>query len=66
MKIRCEGLTDDEVYKDYHDKEWGVPLYDDRGLFEVHVLLWSKKHLFNPALILFVGRARLIYEEKKY
>jgi DNA-3-methyladenine glycosylase I len=38
MKKRCAWLTDDRIYLDYHDKEWGVPLYDDRGLFEMLIL----------------------------
>jgi DNA-3-methyladenine glycosylase I len=38
MKKRCDWLTDDEVYLEYHDKEWGVPVYDDRALFEMLIL----------------------------
>jgi len=38
MKKRCEWLTNDEIYLKYHDKEWGVPLYDDRVLFEMLIL----------------------------
>ncbi len=26
------------IYKKYHDKEWGVPIYDDRKLFELFCL----------------------------
>ena len=36
--IRCGWCTDDAVYQDYHDKEWGVPLHDDRQLFEMLIL----------------------------
>jgi len=35
---RCDWLTDDEVYIAYHDKEWGVPVHDDKRLFEMIVL----------------------------
>jgi hypothetical protein len=28
----CEGF---DLYREYHDSEWGVPLYDDRSLFEL-------------------------------
>lgn len=37
--IRCEwpGLAD-PLYRDYHDLEWGVPLHDDRSLFELLLL----------------------------
>jgi DNA-3-methyladenine glycosylase I len=32
---RCEWGTSDPLYLDYHDQEWGVPLHDDRALFEL-------------------------------
>ena len=31
---RCWWCGDDELYQHYHDHEWGVPLHDDRELFE--------------------------------
>ncbi|MBI4162723.1 MAG: DNA-3-methyladenine glycosylase I [Candidatus Aenigmarchaeota archaeon] len=34
---RCEWAKSDQMIK-YHDEEWGVPLYDDRKLFEFLVL----------------------------
>ncbi|HEV2111801.1 MAG TPA: DNA-3-methyladenine glycosylase I [Gammaproteobacteria bacterium] len=38
-KIRCHWAPpDDPVYTAYHDEEWGVPLHDDRLLFEFLVL----------------------------
>ncbi|AMK16356.1 DNA-3-methyladenine glycosylase I [Methanobrevibacter olleyae] len=38
-KKRCSWAEDvDDVYVEYHDKEWGVPTYDDRELFEMLVL----------------------------
>jgi len=33
-KTRCWWCGDDELYVTYHDREWGVPVYDDRRLFE--------------------------------
>ncbi len=36
--IRCPWCGNDPLYIAYHDKEWGVPLYDDRRLFELLVL----------------------------
>ncbi|HSW71640.1 MAG TPA: DNA-3-methyladenine glycosylase I [Gammaproteobacteria bacterium] len=33
-KIRCAWVSDDPFYIDYHDKEWGRPIYDERLLFE--------------------------------
>ena len=38
MPIRCDWCRGDPLYIDYHDREWGVPLHDDRGLFEMLVL----------------------------
>jgi DNA-3-methyladenine glycosylase I len=36
---RCEWVPDAEpLYVAYHDEEWGVPLHDDRGLFELLTL----------------------------
>ncbi|TXL61755.1 DNA-3-methyladenine glycosylase I [Cerasibacillus terrae] len=34
-KQRCSWVTDDPIYIEYHDKEWGRPVYDDRKLFEM-------------------------------
>lgn len=31
---RCGWVNNDPLYIDYHDHEWGVPVYDDRLLFE--------------------------------
>ena len=33
--IRCGWCGDDDQYQAYHDQEWGVPVYDDRQLFEM-------------------------------
>lgn len=35
MLKRCKWVTEDPLYIDYHDTEWGVPVYDDRLLFEM-------------------------------
>jgi len=35
---RCEWVTSDPLYLRYHDEEWGVPVKDDRKLFELLVL----------------------------
>jgi DNA-3-methyladenine glycosylase I len=37
-KYRCSWPKDDPIYLEYHDKEWGVPVYDDRELFEKLIL----------------------------
>src|SRR6516164_198306 len=33
-RIRCDWALSDPQELDYHDREWGVPVYDDRVLFE--------------------------------
>ena len=35
---RCNWPKDDALYIDYHDKEWGVPVYDDAKIFEFLLL----------------------------
>jgi len=35
---RCSWAGNDPVMRGYHDREWGVPLHDDRQLFEFLVL----------------------------
>lgn len=36
--IRCGWCGNDPLYVAYHDDEWGVPVFDDRTLFEFLVL----------------------------
>lgn len=38
MKNRCHWCGDEPLYVAYHDKEWGVPVHDDRLLFEFMIL----------------------------
>ncbi len=38
MKNRCPWPSDDKLMIKYHDKEWGVPLHNDRKLFEFLIL----------------------------
>ncbi len=35
---RCAWVSDDPLYLDYHDREWGVPEHDDRALWEKLIL----------------------------
>jgi DNA-3-methyladenine glycosylase I len=37
-KIRCTWAGKDPIYVAYHDTEWGVPIHDDRQLFEFLIL----------------------------
>jgi DNA-3-methyladenine glycosylase I len=38
MSKRCDWCGKDPIYVDYHDKEWGVPVHDDRMHFEMIIL----------------------------
>jgi DNA-3-methyladenine glycosylase I len=38
QRIRCGWSGEDPLYVAYHDSEWGVPVHDDRTLFEFLVL----------------------------
>ena len=39
MEIRrCAWVPDNTLYREYHDKEWGVPVHNDQELFELLVL----------------------------
>jgi DNA-3-methyladenine glycosylase I len=38
MTTRCQWAGSDPLYLAYHDLEWGVPVHDDRALFEFLVL----------------------------
>jgi DNA-3-methyladenine glycosylase I len=37
-KLRCSWCGDAPLYVAYHDEEWGVPVFDDRTLFEFLIL----------------------------
>ncbi len=36
--VRCGWSGDNELYISYHDNQWGVPLHDDKKLFELLTL----------------------------
>jgi DNA-3-methyladenine glycosylase I len=38
MILRCQWCGDDPLYIQYHDEEWGLPIYDDRLLFAKLIL----------------------------
>ncbi len=74
--IRCPWTGNDELMIRYHDQEWGVPVFDDRKLFEFLVLdgfqaglSWScvlhKRENFRKALDGFAPEKIAKYEAKK-
>lgn len=38
QQTRCGWVNDDPLYIEYHDREWGVPVFDDQKLFEFLLL----------------------------
>lgn len=76
-KIRCEWVPPgDPLYIDYHDHEWGIPVYDDRTLFELLVLegaqaglSWAtilrKRNNYRAAFDDFNASAIAAYDEAK-
>lgn len=37
-KLRCAWCEKDDLYRDYHDNEWGKPVFDEQLLFEFLIL----------------------------
>jgi len=59
MKIRCAWVNSDPQYVAYHDDEWGVPVYDDRKLFEMLILEGAQAGLSWITIL----RRRMNYRE---
>jgi len=77
MKNRCFWVTDSKLYQDYHDNEWGVPVYDDKTLFEFLILetfqaglswitILNKRENFRNAFDDFDYQKIAAYSEDKY
>lgn len=77
MKQRCFWVNDDQLYIDYHDKEWGEPVYDDKTLFEFLILetfqaglswitILKKRENFRKAFDDFDYQKISKYSEEKY
>ena len=72
---RCSWATTD-LYKAYHDKEWGQPVHDDDKLFEMLILegmqaglswltVLNKREAFREAFDRFDCRKVALYDETK-
>ncbi|MEE3999812.1 DNA-3-methyladenine glycosylase I [Tenacibaculum sp. FZY0031] len=77
MKKRCFWVSDDPLYIEYHDHEWGVPVYDDDKLFEFLILetfqaglswitVLKKRENFRKAFDNFDYKKIAKYSENKY
>ncbi|GAA4713869.1 DNA-3-methyladenine glycosylase I [Brevibacillus fulvus] len=73
---RCGWVNQDPLYIDYHDREWGVPVYDDRLLFEYLNLegaqaglswytILKKRENYRAAFDQFVAEKIINYDEQK-
>lgn len=74
--IRCPWVSTDQVYIDYHDKEWGKPQHDDDHLFEMLILegfqaglswltVLKKRENFRKAFDNFDAKKIAKYTDKK-
>ena len=72
---RCSWAST-ELYKEYHDKEWGKPVHDDRKLFEMLILegmqaglswltILNKRRAFREAFDEFDYQKVALYDEAK-
>ena len=77
MKKRCFWATSSQLYIDYHDQEWGVPVFDDATLFEFLLLetfqaglswitILNKREGFRKAFDNFDYTKIAYYSEEKY
>lgn len=77
MKKRCFWATESKLYQEYHDHEWGKPVYDDETLFEFLFLetfqaglswitILNKRENFRKAFDNFDYKLIAIYGEDKY
>jgi DNA-3-methyladenine glycosylase I len=77
MKQRCFWVSESPLYKEYHDKEWGIPVFDDATLFEFLVLetfqaglswitILNKRENFRNAFDNFDYQKIATYPEHRY
>lgn len=74
--VRCGWCEKDDLYRNYHDTEWGKPVYDDDTIFEFLVLesfqaglswytILSKRERFRKAFDKFNYKKIANYNEEK-
>ncbi|KDN56795.1 DNA-3-methyladenine glycosylase I [Flavobacterium seoulense] len=75
-KTRCTWCEKDDLYRKYHDEEWGIPVYDDATLFEFLILetfqaglswytVLAKREHFRKAFDNFDYKKIINYTEEK-
>jgi DNA-3-methyladenine glycosylase I len=60
-RIRCHWATS-ELNIPYHDEEWGVPLHDERGLFELLILEGAQAGLSWDTVLMKRARYRQVFD----
>ncbi len=61
-KTRCDWIKDHLLYLQYHDEEWGLPIYDDHKLFELLVLESAEAGLSWLTILKKRANYRLAYD----
>lgn len=75
-RVRCAWCEKDDLYRNYHDNEWGNPVYDDETIFEFLVLetfqaglswytILKKRENFRKAFDNFNYKKIVKYDEDK-
>ncbi|MDW5415195.1 DNA-3-methyladenine glycosylase I [Iodobacter sp. CM08] len=59
---RCAWCSDDPLYQNYHDHEWGVPLHDDQALFELLCLEGAQAGLSWITILKKRAHYRLVFD----
>ncbi|RUL52241.1 DNA-3-methyladenine glycosylase I [Lysinibacillus antri] len=76
MTTRCKWVSSDPLYIAYHDHEWGIPVYDDRLLFEMLCLegaqaglswwtILQKRENYRRAFDNFEAEKIVLYSDEK-
>lgn len=60
---RCWWCGEDPLYQAYHDKEWGVPVHDDRALFEFLCLEGAQAGLSWITILRKREHYRLVFDQ---
>jgi DNA-3-methyladenine glycosylase I len=60
---RCSWALGSPLERDYHDTEWGVPLHDDRGLFELITLEGAQAGLSWATVLNKRGNYRQLFDD---
>lgn len=66
MPVRCEWASSSDLSRKYHDEEWGVPVHDDKLLFEFLVLEGAQAGLSWETILKKRGNYRRAFDNFDY